>query len=270
MSSRASLPLPPAARVPLLPLSPVAPSRFHPGASHSLPDSSPSSRAIHLAPVQNSGYPSRSVSRYPPYFSLPPQRLLRLYRLYTFPFLALKHYISVSLLSIASKHPYFSQPSLFLERALPLPATIFLPYPFLFFLHSRHHVIRLPPPLFTLSISQYRLASFLTFALPFFQHGFPPSTFLDSPLSCGVPLAVPPSSVTPTSYFSMPPYPPRFVARCFLPPQGYNRRYLRAQHVHRSILAHLRSCQAGYIPAAASMPYPARVRVRSHYTLPRR
>lgn len=126
------------------------------------------------------------------------------------------------------------------------------------------------PPRFTLSISQYRLAFFLTFALPFFQHGFPPSTFLDSPLSCGVPLAVPPSSVTPTSYFSMPPYPPRFVARCFLPPQGYKRRYLRAQHVHRSILAHLRSCQAGYIPAAASMPYPARVRVRSHYTLPRR
>lgn len=79
MSSRASLPLPPTARVPLLPLSPVAPSRFHPGASLSLPDSSPSSHVIHLALVQNSGCPSRSDSRYPPYFSLPPQRLVRLY-----------------------------------------------------------------------------------------------------------------------------------------------------------------------------------------------
>lgn len=157
--------------------------------------------------------------------------------MYIFSFFALRHYITIPFLSITSTHPYFSRPSLFLETALP--ATIFLPFPSFFFLHSRHHETRLPPG-FTLSVIQYRLAFFLTFTLPFFQHRFPPSAFLDSPLSCGIPLAVPPSSVTPTSYFSMPPYPPRFVARCSLSPQGYNRRYLRAQHVHRSILAHLR------------------------------
>lgn len=178
---------------------------------------SPSLPVIYLALVQNSGCLSRSDSRYPPYFLLPPQRLLRLYRLYTFLFLTLKHQIIIPLPSIASKRPYFSQPSLFFEAALP--ATIFLHFSFLFFFHSGHHVTHLPPRC-TLSTSQYRLASFLTFALPFFQRGFPPSTFLDSPFSYGVPLAVPPSSVTPTSYFSMPPYPPRFVARCFLPPQG--------------------------------------------------
>ena len=94
MSSRASLPLPPFACVPLLPLSPVAPSWFHPGVSLSLPDSSPSSQVIYLALVQNSDYPSRFNFRYPPYLSLPPQRF-RLYRLYTFLFFAsLYHYLS--------------------------------------------------------------------------------------------------------------------------------------------------------------------------------
>lgn len=90
----------------------------------------------------------------------------------------------------------------------------------LFFSFHRHHVTRFPPwihPLY-FSISSCFLPRIFT--LPFFQHSLPPSTFPHSPLSCGVPLAVPPSSVTPTSYFSMPPYPPRFVARRSLPPQG--------------------------------------------------
>lgn len=47
--------------------------------------------------------------------------------------------------------------------------------------------------------------------------------------------------------------PTRFAALS-LPPQGHNRRYLRAQHVHRSISAHLRSCQAGPIPYLLMLP----------------
>lgn len=85
--------------------------------------------------------------------------------MYIFSFFALRHYITISFLSIASTHPYFSRPPLFLETALL--ATIFLPFPSFFFLHSRHHETRLPPG-FTLSVIQYRLAFFLTFTLPFF------------------------------------------------------------------------------------------------------
>lgn len=202
---------------------------------------------------------------YPSYLSLPPQRLLRLYRLYTFPFLVLRHCITVSLLSITSTHPYFSRPSLFLETALP--AAIFLPFLSLFFFH-RHHVTRFPPwihPLY-FSISSCFLPRIHRPVFPTQLASFHVSTF-PSLLRCPSGR----STLFSDSHqlFLDAALSTEVRGAPFPTPAGYNRRYLRAQHVHRSILAHLRSCQAGYIPADASTPYPARLRVRSHYTLPR-
>lgn len=141
---------------------------------------------------------------------------------------------SVSTVSIPFPFSHRGTVSLFLSCPLPRRTPTFLGhlsflkqpcqqlsfFLFCLFFPSIDTTSRVSLPGFTLSIFQYRLASFLVFTLPFFQHSLPPSTLPHSPLSCGVPLAVPPSSVTPTSYFSMPPYPPRFVARRSLPPQG--------------------------------------------------
>lgn len=216
MSSRASRPLPPAACVPLLPLSPVAPSRFHPSASLSLPDNFPSSCVIHLALVQNSVCLSRSDFHYSSYFSLPPQRLLHLYRLYLFLFLTLKHCTTISLSSVASSTPTFLSYLFVLKQPCQQLSFFFFRFSFSSILDTPSRISLPDSPSLFLNIA---LLSSSPFVLPFFQHDFPPSTFLDSPLSCGVPLAVSPSSVTPTSYFSMPPY-PRFVARCSYPRRG--------------------------------------------------
>lgn len=265
MSSRASLPLPPAARVPLLPLSPVAPSRFHPGASHSHPDSFPTtnchpSRSYSEFGLSVSPSDSRATRRY---FSLP---LHRDFSVSTLPFLALKRCIAISLLSMASTHPYFSHLS-FLKQPCQQLSFFLFRVPLSLILDTTSPVFLPDSPL---SVPQYRLASFLTFAIPFFQHGLPISfhvsrfpSLLRCPSGC--------STLFSDSHhlFLDAALPTEVRGALFPTPAGYNQRYLRAQHVHRSILAHLRSCQAGYIPAAASTPYPARVRVRSHYTLPR-
>lgn len=225
---------------------------------------SPSLPVIYLALVQNSGCLSRSDSRYPPYFLLPPQRLLRLYRLYTFLFLTLKHQIIIPLLgslhclqtpllfsaislfrsSLASNYLPSFFISLFLSFWPPRHASPSPMHP-LYFSISPRFLPHIRPPVFPT-----RLPSFYVSRFPFLL--WCPSgrstlfsdshqLFLDAALPTKVRGALfpTPAGVQPE------------VLACAARPSIY-----------------FSSCQAGYIPAAASMPYSARtLRVRSHYTL---
>lgn len=238
------------------PLSPEAPSRSHPGASLSFSQVEPPlltsslSRSCEVQAVspflshfRHASYPSPSSEG---------RLFLHLSRVF-FPFPVEAAVHGCPPLAVTLAHPC--------SRVRLSSSGWLLPFP----LEERRHAY---PPLsdspcpilVTLSLAPERSRPSVFPArrlLPSFQILLPPSM---------LPLAVPPSSATPTSVSRCRPI--RMGVRCSLPSQEHDRRYLRAQHVHRSILAHLRSCQAGPIPAVVPLPCPVRVRVRSHYTLP--
>lgn len=255
MSSRASLPLPPAARVPLLLLSPVAPSWFHPGASLSLPDSSPPSNIIHLALVQNSGYLVLIpviclISRF-----LPSQREIS-------PSLS---FIYFSFSHVKALYYYLSPVSL-LRRTLTFLNLSFLKQPcqqlsFSIFHFSFSYILNTMSRISLLdSLSLFLSIALLPFSpspslLPTRFPSFHVSRF-PSLLRCPSSPMFHPLQYDSHQLFLDAALPTKVRGVLFPTPAGVQPEVLACAARSSIYLAHLRSCQAGCIPAAVSHVIP--------------